>query len=199
MKKILLLLFSLPFIIYFLTCDRADMYTIAKYGQKPELIYIFSDGLTDDGAFTTNGDPQQRCLDAIETTYSFLEITQVYPLLSTSSRDVKDVVPSIFHDVAVAAVDSTQATSQVSNSWPGLWDNTLDASLSSLGGFTSSSYWTGSTQSGEYDTTNCQDWTSNDGMVYMGYTGDPTANDGTWVYSTPHPCDMNYTLLCVGY
>jgi hypothetical protein len=106
MKKIILLLFTLPLFIYFITCDRADMYNTAKYGPEPDAIYLFTDNIQYYGNFSIAGGPFEACRDALQNTFYFLDISRIEPLLSTSKKDARDIVPSIYSHVEVIGVTS---------------------------------------------------------------------------------------------
>ena len=200
MKKIILLLLTLPFFIYFLTCDRADIQTIAKYGPEPERIYFFSDGIGDDGSFSVNGDPMSRCREVYETTYSFLEVPRIEPFLSTYEKDARDIVPEVYWHAPVVTVDSsTFAFTEVSPSWAGLWDGLIDSTMypvTNVAGY----YWTGTTPSGTLSVDNCQNWSDNTTGFYAA-DGNLSLNNSGWIddTGTSQTCDGNLYLVCVGY
>ena len=192
--RILFLLFILPLILYFLTCDRADMYTIGKYGPEPDVIYFFTDAATTyDGSFPGYDGPRQACLEVFELYLSFLEITRIEPLLSTTDMAANDIVPDVYSHVKVMGVDTGQTTYLISNSWNGLWDGALDGPVSSMG--ISGNYWTGSTISGTLSTANCNGWSDTAGT---GTQGDGTATN-FWINSGTNSCAAGAGLICVGY
>ena len=200
MKKIILLLFTLPLFIYFITCDRADMRTIAKYGPEPDRIYFFSDGIVDDGAFSVNGDPMSRCREVYETTYSFLEVPRIEPFLSIYEQDARDIVPEVYWHAPVVTVDSsTFAFAEVSTSWAGLWDSLIDSTMYPVTN-TAGYYWTGTTPSGTLSDDNCQNWSDNTTGFYAA-DGNLSLTNSGWIddTGTSQTCDVNLYLVCVGY
>ncbi|MFW5862248.1 MAG: hypothetical protein ACOCWZ_08345 [Spirochaetota bacterium] len=193
MKKIILLLFTMPLFIYFLTCDRADMQTIAKYGPEPDVIYLFSDTATTyDGAFTGYNGPEEACYIQYETYFTDLDITRIEPLLSTHERDVRDIIPDIYSHVEVIGIDETPLTVFLSSSWGDLWVTGPTGDLTSIG---ISGYWTGSTASGTLSTNNCNGW-SDTGV--SGTQGDGTPSS-SWIEGSSTGCGTLSLLLCVGY
>lgn len=202
MKKLILLLFTLPLAIYFLTCDRADMYTIAKYGPEPEYIYLFSGelfGMSYPGNFYPSGDPEKECVETYLEYYSYLDVVRIKPLISTSDLDARDIVPDRFSHVQVMGVNSAGTPSLVSPSWADIWttgqiSNSLNITMG-IGTF----YWTGSSVNGYYDSANsCNNWSSKLGTDFA-VKGDPGATNNSWISSPPTGCDQTYTLVCVGY
>jgi len=172
------------------------MHTIAKYGPEPDSIYFFSDYITDDGAFSVNGDPESRCREALETTVPFLMVSRIEPLLSTYERDARDIVPSIYSHVKVIGVTQTGIKTQISSSWTGLWDGAIDASMNTaLGPF--SDYWTGTNIDGTLYSENCSNWSDN--TISAGATGLETSNTSSWINSVDSPCNNSFSLICVGY
>jgi len=201
MKKLILLLFTLPLVIYFLTCDRADMYTIAKYGPEPEYIYLFSGelfGMSYPGNFYPSGDPEKECVETFLEYYSYLDVVRIKPLISTSDLDARDIVPDRFSHVQVMGVDSAGIPSMVSPTWSDMWTGNIDFSLSSTMGI-GTRYWTGSTTDGTLETAyNCNNWSSKLGTDTAVY-GDPALTSTSWINGPPTGCDQTYTLVCVGY
>ena len=192
MKKIILLLFTMPLFIYFLTCDRADMQTIAKYGPEPDVIYLFSDGgSTYDGTFSGYDGPEEACYIQYETYFKDLDITRIEPLLSTHERNVRDIVPDIYSHVEVIGIE-TSLSVFLSSSWSGLWDGVLSGQLSSIG---ITGYWTGSTTSGTLSTNNCNEWSD---AGASGTYGSGTSSP-TWMDNGFDSCNNPRLLVCVGY
>jgi len=194
MKKIILLLFTLPLFIYFITCDRADMYTIGKYGPEPDVIYLFSDrAAIYDGVFNGYNGPEEACYIQYETYFTDLDITRIEPLLSTHERDVRDIVPDIYSHVEVIGINETSLTVSLSSSWNDLWVTGPTGDLSTIG---ISGYWTGSTASGILSTNNCNGWSDS---AASGTQGDGSVNP-TWIEDiSPAGCGTPSLLVCVGY
>ncbi|MFW5771245.1 MAG: hypothetical protein ACOCX9_07390 [Spirochaetota bacterium] len=191
MKKLIISLFTLPFIVYFLTCDRADMQTIARYGPEPDAIYFFSDNAPYYGDFSGN-DPHTICNKMYTDYFSSLDVIRIEPFLSTTEKDVRDIVPDVYSHVEVIGVNLSLIQSLISNSWNGLWDGGIDGQIG-----VAISYWTGSTESGTLATGNCKNWTD---QAADGFYGDGAVLSADWIKNTTAvSCSSNHSLVCVGY
>jgi len=174
------------------------MHTIAKYGPEPDIIYLFSDGTGYSGDFNGYDGPEEACKEVYELYFSSLEITMIAPLLSTTERDVRNIVPDVYSHVNVVAIDMALIPTTISNSWDGLWDGLIDTSLGSpVFGAMTTTYWTGSTASGTLATNNCDNWSD---TTQQGVIGGGSYPDNWWISYQDHACNDNtISLICVGY
>ena len=116
----------------------------------------------------------------------------VKPFISTSTQNIKDIVPAHYDTVKVVSPNG----GQVSATWTGLWDGTLDDILYNLGVMTVYDYWwSGSNLDGTTAVDTCGDW-GNAGVNGMaGHSQYPN-----WIAQAPRNCGTPiYAYLCIAY
>ena len=129
-----------------------------------------------------------------------LQITGTYvrPFISTAYSNIKDIIPS--DNVSLPVYGPTGI--QVSSTWTGLWDGSIDNSLEEagvLGGSIYQNWLSASTSSGNYDTTNnCLNWTVMDQTKNM-QTGDFLLTSGGWIANNPIHCKNERRIICVAW
>ena len=124
--------------------------------------------------------------------------TNVRPFISTAVTNVKDIIPS--DNVSLPVYGPTGI--QVSSTWTGLWDGSIDNSLEEahvLGGSIYQNWFSASTSSGNYDTTNnCENWTSPSSGHRMS-NGDLLLTGSGWIANSAITCNADRSIICVAW
>jgi hypothetical protein len=217
MKKLIVTLVVLCGALGFVTCERNSL--IENNGDDPLLllnnlnnspapapaptvIYIYSYPTAQNGNLGDRAGADALCQSIVPPPGT----TMVQAFLSTSSLDIRDLVPPANQGLPV--VDGGGANI-ISSTWTLMWDGSIDTSLylaSVLGG--GLEWWNGSTLTGTYSAANSCDggagpWTIG-GSVFFGQVGNsnapnPLPGDSFWINWSLFNCNLNAYLLCVAY
>lgn len=153
---------------------------------EPEVIVLFDSGETSNG---NHSFIHQDWCDAAAPS----GLTEVYPLNSTTTLDLMDIVPSEYAGLPVEGPTGIEIRESWENIWlAGALNNSLNAA-----GVTASDWWTGTNGSGQV-TSNCNDWTNDTAGVSATY-GSSGSTTSTWLFNATTACSVTRAVLCIGW
>ncbi len=204
MKKILSMLTIFFAAVVLVTCERNELYNnsnddlfslLVKGVETPEptAIYIYDAGLSN-GNLGGRAGADALCQAVAPPPFP---VTTVRAFISVSAADeIADLVPPAYHGLPVY---DHSGTNTVSATWTGLWDGTINMTLSAAGVMPPGlEWWNGSNTTGTYNGASCQEWTS-DLAAFTGIMGNSNFPDTNWINWGAPTCDFNNYLLCVAY
>ncbi len=161
---------------------------------------MFGD-LTDGGSYTTS----RAGIDALcagggqptgtVATWGFISLSETDAIINMPANyDFSEKLPIIYKDY-------TDTETTIADTWTDMFDGSIDVSFESSGlvdnKFTS--WVSGSTSDGSYDTTNnCNGFTTSDGSNSMA-SGSITNTDNVWIAdpSKTNTCDNYIPFICI--
>jgi len=168
-------------------------------------IYIFTDGVTG----TRTGDLGGRsgadsiCQSMYNNSFStYFNVNKVKMLISTDTQDMKDII-STPGTKKVYGVTSTGTQTLIENTWGGLFDSSILATLQAATGASgfNGEWMSGSNADGTNSNLNdnCNNWTTNNASS-DGLNGDSDALNGDWLYVGSADCSQTYLMvMCVAW
>lgn len=176
------------------TCERSNMYDLAKYGLPPQsVIYIYSIN-TQMGNLGGRNNADSLCYKQGIVYHTFVKAGTVKAFISISAIDeIRFLVPVQYWHYPVIGISPGMFFNSISSTWLDLWVGTSVAPINAAVGIGASNWWSGSNSDGSatIDGT-CSEWHNLD-TVTTGNIG------GIGVSSGSSTCDVSQYVLCVAY
>ena len=176
----------------FSTCERANMYDLAKYGLPPQsAIYIFPT-VQMPGNFGGRNEADNLCYQQGIAYHTLVKASTVKAFVSFSMIDeLRFLVPVPYWYFPVMGISPTLTVTPMANSWVDLIGGATAPIMSSLG--LAGNFWSGSNGDGSAALTeNCSGWHDSTG-TFSGRFG------GTLIYDGTNTCNASYYILCIAY
>jgi hypothetical protein len=176
------------------TCERSNMYDLAKYGLPPQtVIYIFpiSQQL---GNFGGRNNADNLCYQQGIAYHTLVKASTVKALVSYSVVDeLRFLVPVQYWYFPVIGISSTMTLTTISSSWFDLLGGVFVNPIIDSVGLAGNSFWSGSNADGSVAATEtCSQWQDSSSSFYGRY-GVNGFYDGSAF------CSNTYYVLCVAY
>ncbi len=179
--------------------DHVSAYTTTSATTRGA-IYIFSVGSFQGDMVTMTSPSAREELDTIcaafkKEHYPELDTTRVMAFISITDTDSIENFPAI-HGVPLDWPVKSPDGTLVAYSWSDLTDGTINKTLDDAG-VSTSSWWSGSTQDGGYDTGfTCSGWTSASPFE-KGRVGEIDSLVKDWLQGGQPACVSTHELLCI--
>jgi hypothetical protein len=204
MVRIFLVLQIFLAVALFVTCERVDMHKVATVGPPPKtVIFLYYLTSTRTGNIGGRDGADGICRSEGILYNTFLNASSVKAFISVSPTDeIRFLVPVEYWYYPVYGISPALATTLISDSWQGLWDGGINASLVAATGIPIPPpfWWSGSNVDGSVAIgLTCGEWHNSDASpgqpgsqngVAMNWIGPPTA---------PQACNTNQYVLCLAY
>jgi hypothetical protein len=177
------------------TCERSNMYDLAKYGLPPQTaIYLFPVG-PQAGAFGSRYNADNLCYQQGIAYHTLVNAGTVKAFVSFSVVDeLRFLVPIQYWYFPVMGISPTLTLTTISTSWLDLLSGLASPINTSVGLLNTNYFWTGSTgDGGAVIAENCSGWNDSTG-AFNGRYGGLTIYDGLLACS-----DSTVYILCVAY
>jgi hypothetical protein len=176
------------------TCERSNIYDMAKYGLSPQAaIYIFPIN-QQGGSFGGRNNADSACYRQGISYLTLVKANTVKAFVSFSAIDeIRFLVPVQYWYFPVIGISPSMSVSTISNTWLDIWDGISVASIIDSVGLTGNRWWSGSNADGSTSIgDNCSEWQKSDG-TYTGRYGDTVISSGSVA------CSDSLYILCVAY
>jgi len=194
-KKIFIVLLLLLTPVFYISCERDNMFRNAMIGavlpgQRTIHMYSTSSGFM--GDFGGRAKADSECIKALPVVLGLK--TNVRAFLSVDASDQIKNMPANYYVPTTEPILGPTGIPIASN-WNDLLDGSILVTLSEAG-ITSSSWWSGSNADGTVST-NCSSWTTS--VAVNGYVGAANMKDTFWIFSANPPCNGGAVILCIAW
>ena len=194
MIRILVVIQLLCAALLFATCERSNMYDLAKYGLPPQsVIYIYSIN-PQMGNLGGRNNADSLCYKQGIVYHTFVKAGTVKAFISISAIDeIRFLVPVQYWHFPVMGISPGMFFNSISSTWLDLWVGTAVAPINAAVGIGTSNWWSGSNPDGSVtiDGT-CSEWNKSDSGA-SGQTG------MAGISNALSTCDLSQFVLCVAY
>lgn len=193
MRKLIFAILVVVSTLVLATCERSDMYDIAKYGLAPRgAIYLYPITTLSTGDAGNDDEANMNCYTAGIPYLSVLSVSTIKAFRSFSLiEEIRFIVPVKYWQYPVFGISSTGFT-RISSTWAGLWDGAPDNPINTAVGIAGGSWWSGSNADGSIAINTCNEW-GDSSIATSGQVGGANISEGTAT------CDTAEYLLCVAY
>jgi len=177
------------------TCERSNMYDLAKYGLPPQsAIYLFAIG-QQPGNFGGRKNADDMCYRQGIAYHTVVKASTVKAFISFSVIDeMRFLVPAQYWYYPVIGISPAMVFTTISNSWLDLWNGTpLIAGVNTSVGI-ATTWWSGSNNDGSVTVNDtCSEWQKSD--TTTGRIGDAVVSS----LSASPACSSLQYVLCITY
>jgi hypothetical protein len=195
----------LPFQIFFITallvtCERHDMYELATLGQPPRTgLYLYYVNSPKNGNLGGREGADRICYQEGYAYHKFVQATTVKAFLSVSLIDeIRFLVPLEYWSFPVYGINPSFNFTEVSESWAGLWDGSINNMLQMAVGLPLN-WWSGSNPDGSVMSgVTCGEWHNSD-LSNTGEAGNQGLIIPGWISGIAQTCDTIQDVVCLAY
>jgi hypothetical protein len=180
--------------LIFMTCERANMYDLAKYGFPPQsMIYIFPAGMQP-GNIGDRNNADSICYHQGFGYNILTNAATVKAFLSYSAIDeLRFLVPMQYWYYPVVGISPSLNLTAASSTWIELLSGAAGLNIMASVGLAGNLFWSGSNTDGSTAIgENCSGWHDSDVAFFARYGGLGISDGIT-------PCNNNLYLLCLAY
>jgi hypothetical protein len=194
MLRILVTVNLLVASLLLVTCERSDMFNLAKFGLPPQTVIYLFPLVQYTGNLGGRDDIDNMCYNVGIMYHSFVKAGTVKGFISVSLiDDLRLLIPTQFWKYPVVGLSPSLVPTLISSTWAGLLAGSMVNSIDSALGIPALNWWSGSNADGGFNTVNnCSEWHTSD-SASMGQVGLSGISSGTLT------CDLPAYLLCVAY